>query len=104
MQLEGTIGIHQSLRGNRARFGVTFAPYAKEEGGARGIRWFDALQQVGAFLKSLRIRNDLIAAAIHQLAAGLSAVIPSVVLSEEVIERRGLDSTAALVKKAAAHE
>ncbi len=104
MQLEGTIGIHQSLGGSRARFGVTFAPYAREQGGPGSIRWFDALQQVGAFLKSLGIRKDLIAAAIHQLAAGLSAVIPSVVLSEEVIERRGLDSTAALTRKAAAHE
>lgn len=100
MQLEGTIGIHQSLGGNRARFGVTFAPYARDEQGASGVRWFDALQQVGAFLKSLRIRNDLIAAAIHQLAAGLSAVIPGVVLSQEVIHRRGLDGNAALAKKA----
>jgi hypothetical protein len=99
MQLEGTIGIHQSLGGNGARFGVTFAPYAREEGGTCGIRRFDALQQVGAFLKALGIRKDLIAAAIHQLAAGLSAVIPSVVLSEEVIQRRGLDSTATLTRR-----
>ncbi len=99
MQLEGTIGIHQSLGGNGARFGVTFVPYAREEGGAGGIRRFDALQQVGAFLKALGIRKDLIAAAIHQLAAGLSAVIPSVVLSEEVIQRRGLDSTATLTRR-----
>ncbi len=100
MQLEGTIGIHQSLVGSGARFGVTFAPYApREEGGACGIRWFDALHKVGAFLKSLGIRKELIAAAVHQLAAGLSAVIPSVVLSEEVIQRRGLDVTVTLKRR-----
>jgi hypothetical protein len=100
MQIVGIIGIHQSLGGGRPRFGVTFTPYAQGEGGPVSIRWFSSLQQVGAFLKSLGIRKDLIAAATHQLAAGRSAVIPGIVLSEAVIERRGLTGNAVLTKKA----
>jgi hypothetical protein len=94
MVYEGTIGIHQSLGGSGARFGVVFAPYdSKDEGPSWVVRQFSVLQQVGAFLKALGIRKDLIANALRELVAGRSAVIPGVVLTEKVVQRRGLDST-----------
>ena len=94
MIYEGTIGIHQSLGGSGARFGVVFAPYTpKDETQSWVVRHFSLLQQVGAFLKALGIRKELIANALRELVAGRSAVIPGVVLSEKVVHRRGLDSS-----------
>jgi hypothetical protein len=94
MVYEGIIGIHQSLGGNGARFGVVFAPYTpKAESGACGVRRFDELRQVRAFLKALGIRKEQIVKALRQLLAGRSVQIPSVALSEEVVHRQGLDST-----------
>jgi hypothetical protein len=94
LEYEGTIRIFQSLGGGGARFGVVFSPYVQRvEGGTCGVRRFNVLQQVIAFLKILGVRKDLIATALHQLVAGRSAEIPSVVLSEKVVQRRGLDCT-----------
>ncbi len=93
MEYEGTLAIHQSLGGNGARFGVVFAPYVpKEEGTTSVVRRFNELQQVGAFLKTLGICKDMISDALRQLFAGRSVEIPSVVLSEKVVQKHGLDS------------
>ena len=94
MVYEGTLRINQSLGGSGERFGVIFSPYApKIEGATWGVRRFSVLQQVIVFLKALRIRKDLITTALHQLSAGRSVEIPSVVLSEEVVQKQGLDCT-----------
>ena len=100
MEQEGTIGIHQSLGGDGARFGVVFSPYVTPEGsGQPAVRRFSDLQQVVAFLKLLGICKDWIGTAFQQLAAGRSARIPNVVLSEKKIQRQGLETTVSLNRR-----
>ena len=99
MANEGTIRIHRSIGGTGAAFRVSFVPYDSDGEGAAGVRAFHEVQQVRAFLKSLGVNPQLIADALRQLAAGRSASVANVSLSEEVVRNAGLQSTAALARR-----
>jgi hypothetical protein len=92
MSIEGTIRIHRSIAGPGAAFRVSFVPYDSDNDSTAAIRAFNEVQQVRAFLKSLGMNQHLIADALRQLAAGRSASIPSVSLSEDAIKNAGLES------------
>ena len=90
----GTINVHRMLGGSGAAFQVTFAPHeGKKDGASGGVRRFSELQQVRAFLKVLGIEARSIREALRQLAAGRSASVPGVVLSDEILRREGLETT-----------
>ena len=91
MTQEGTIRIHRSIWGSGAAFQVTFAPY-NAESGETGVRRFQELQHVRAFLRVLGIGAEHIREALRQLAAGRSAAVSGVSLSEAVLRRAGFES------------
>jgi hypothetical protein len=93
MANEGTIRIHRSIGGTGAAFRVSFVPYDSDGEGTPGVRSFHEVQQVRAFLKTLGINSQLAADALRQLAAGRSASIPSVSLSDEDVKSSGLITT-----------
>ena len=97
MAQDGTLRIHRSIGGSGAAFQVTFAPYSAEEGTA-GVRRFHELQHVRAFLRVLGIGAEFIREALRQLAAGRSASVPDVRLSDEVIRRAGFESAEDLAR------
>jgi hypothetical protein len=99
MAIEGTIRIHRSIGGTEAAFRVSFVPYSADGESAEAMRSFREVQQVRAFLKSLGVRADLITDVLRQIAAGRSATLPSVSLSDEVVKSAGLDIPASVVKK-----
>lgn len=99
MAHEGTIRIHRSIGGSGAAFRVSFVPYDSDGEGAAGVRAFHEVQQVRAFLKGLGVNAQLIADALRQLAAGRSASVPNVSLSDEVVKSAGLDFTATLARR-----
>jgi hypothetical protein len=90
----GTINVHRTLSGSGAAFQVTFAPHEMKKESTSGVRRFSELQQVRAFLKLLGIEANSIREAVRQLAAGRSASVPGVVLSDEILRREGLETTA----------
>jgi hypothetical protein len=94
MAYEGTIRIHRSIGGTGAAFRVTFVPYDSDTAGTAGVRAFHEVQQVRAFLKSLGVNVELISDALRQLAAGRSAYVPNVSLSQEVVKHAGLRDAA----------
>ncbi|OLC87177.1 MAG: hypothetical protein AUI53_07095 [Acidobacteria bacterium 13_1_40CM_2_60_7] len=91
MAQEGTINIHRSIAGTGAAFHVTFAPYDADAGTA-GVRRFQELQHVRAFLRVLGIGADYIREALRQLAAGRSASLPNVSLSDTAFRRAGFEN------------
>jgi len=101
MANEGTIRIHRSIGGTGAAFRVSFVPYDSDADAdaAAGVRSFHEVQQVRAFLKSLGVNAQLIADALRQLAAGRSAYVPNVSLSEDVVKSAGLRATASLARR-----
>jgi hypothetical protein len=99
MAHEGTIRIHRSIGGIGAAFRVSFVPYDSDVEGAAGVRAFHEVQQVRAFLKGLGVNAQLIADALRQLAAGRSASVPNVSLSDEVVKNAGLDTTPSLARR-----
>jgi hypothetical protein len=99
MANEGTIRIHRSIGGTGAAFRVSFVPYDSDVEGTAGVRSFHEAQQVRAFLKSLGVNAPLIADALRQLAAGRSASVPNVSLSEETVKSAGLITTATLARR-----
>ena len=98
MAIEGTIRIHRSIGGTGAAFRVSFVPYDSDGEGAAGVRSFHEVQQVRAFLKSLGLSTQVAADALRQLAAGRSASIPSVSISEDAVKNAGLEVTLAKTK------
>jgi len=90
MTSDGTIRIHRSIGGTGAAFRVTFIPYDSDAEGTSGVRAFHEAQQVRAFLKSLGLNTQLIGDVLRQLAAGRSATVPNVTLSESVVKSSGL--------------
>ena len=98
MANEGTIRIHRSIGGTGAAFRVSFVPYSADGDSTAGVRAFHEVQQVRSFLKSLGINQDLIQDALRQLAAGRSASLSNVSLSDSVIRSAGLDSTVNLAR------
>jgi hypothetical protein len=99
MANEGTIRIHRSIGGTGAAFRVSFVPYDSDGEGTAGVRAFHEVQHVRAFLKSLGVNAELIKDALRQLAAGRSASVPNVSLSEEVVKSAGLDTSASLARR-----
>jgi hypothetical protein len=99
MPIEGTIRIHRSIGGTEAPFRVSFVPYSSDGESAEAMRSFREVQHVRAFLKSLGIRQDIITDALRQIAAGRSASLPSVSLSDDVVKNAGLELPAPVAKK-----
>jgi hypothetical protein len=99
MANEGSIRIHRSIGGTGAAFRVSFVPYDSDVEGMAGVRAFHEVQQVRAFLKSLGVNATLAADALRQLAAGRSASVPNVSLSEETVKSAGLDTTATVARR-----
>jgi len=99
MANEGTIRIHRLIGGAGAAFRVSFVPYDSDGEGTAGVRSFHEVQQVRTFLKSIGVNAEVVKEALRQLAAGRSASVPNVALSEEVVKSSGLDATAAVVRR-----
>ena len=99
MANEWTIRIHRSIGGTGAAFRVSFVPYDSDGEGTAGVRAFHEVQQVRAFLKSLGVNAELVKDALQQLAAGRSASVPNVSLSEEVVKNAGLHVSASLARR-----
>jgi hypothetical protein len=99
MANEGTIRIHRSIGGTGAAFRVTFVPYDSDGEGAAGVRSFHQVQEVRAFLKTLGVNPALMADVLRQLAAGRSASLPNVSLSEEAVKNAGLYTPASLARR-----
>jgi hypothetical protein len=99
MANEGTIRIHRLIGGTGAAFRVSFVPYSADGDSVAGVRSFHEVQQVRAFLKGLGLGAELIKDALRQLAAGRSASVPNVSLSEEAVKGAGLDSSASLARR-----
>ena len=57
------------------------------------MRRFTELQHVRAFLRMLGVGAEHIKEALRQLAAGRSASVPSVSLTEAVLRRAGFESS-----------
>jgi len=74
-------------------------PYDSDGEGTAGVRSFHEVQQVRAFLKSIGVNAELVKDALRQLAAGRSASVPNVALSEEVVKSSGLDATATVARR-----
>ena len=99
MANEGTIRIHRLIGGTGAAFRVSFVPYSADGDSVAGVRSFHEVQQVRAFLKGLGLGAELIKDALRQLAAGRSASVPNVSLSEEDVKNAGLNGTATLARR-----
>ena len=82
--------------GTGAAFRVSFAPYDAE--GEVGARAFHEVQHVRAFLKGLGISAELIKDALRQLAAGRSASLPNVSLTDQAVKSAGLLNTEDLAR------
>ncbi|HVS89425.1 MAG TPA: hypothetical protein VHF01_14565 [Candidatus Acidoferrum sp.] len=95
---EGTIRIHRSIVGTGAAFRVSFVPYSSDGESTAAVRAFHEVQHVRAFLKLLGVGAELIKDALRQLAAGRSASVPNVSLSDEAVKSAGLTSTENLAR------
>jgi hypothetical protein len=93
---EGTIRIHRSIVGTGAAFRVSFVPYSSDGESTAAVRAFHEVQHVRAFL--LGVGAELIKDALRQLAAGRSASVPNVSLSDEAVKSAGLTSTENLAR------
>jgi len=98
MANEGTIRIHRSIGGTGAAFRVAFVPYDSDGEGVASMRSFHEVQHVRAFLKLLGVGAELIKDALRQLAAGRSASVPNVSLTDEVVKSAGLLTTENLAR------
>jgi hypothetical protein len=101
MSIEGTIRIHRLIGGLGPAFRVQFVPYSSDGEGTAGVRPFNEVQQVRAFLKSLGVGAEQIKDALRQLAAGRSAYLSNVSLAEDVVKSSGLETTVSKVKRVA---
>ena len=98
MANEGTIRIHRLIGGNGAAFRVSFVPYDSDGEGTAGVRSFHEVQQVRAFLKSIGVNADLVKDALRQLAAGRSASVPNVSLSDKAVKSAGFGNLVNLAR------
>jgi len=62
------------------------------------MRSFHEVQHVRAFLKLLGVGTELIKDALRQLAAGRSASVPNVSLTDEAVKNAGLLTTENLAR------
>ena len=90
---EGTLRVHRSIAGTAAAFRVSFVPYSAEGETTGNIRAFHEVQQVRAFLKLLGLASELAKDVLRQLAAGRSASVPNVSLTDEAMKSAGFDAT-----------
>lgn len=95
---EGTIRIHRLIGGRGAAFRVAFVPYSSEGEAPTGMRSFEEVQQVRAFLSFLGVGAELIKDALRQLTAGRSAYLPNVSLSEKAMKSARFYDEAHLVR------
>ena len=78
-------------------FDVFFAPNMnKSECNSRRFR---ELQELGEFLESLEVKQEVVARTLDEVRNGRSASIENIVLSDEVIFDEGLDSTITLDRR-----
>ena len=78
-------------------FDVFFAPNMnKSECNSRRFR---ELQELGEFLESLEVKQEVVARTLDEVRKGRSASIENIVLSDEVIFDEGLDSTITLDRR-----
>ena len=87
---EGTLRIHRSIAGTSAPFRVTFQPYQdSDEPAPAAERSFRHLQDVREFLHVLGLGAEYIREALRELAAGRSAFLTNVGLTEKAIKNAG---------------
>jgi hypothetical protein len=98
MANDGTIRIHRLIGGTGAAFRVAFVPYDAEAENLTGMRSFQEVQQVRAFLNVLGIGAELIKDALRQLAAGRSAYLPNISLSDKAMKSAGFYGEPHLVR------
>ena len=78
-------------------FDVFFAPNMnKSECNSRRFR---ELQELGEFLESLEVKQEVVARTLDEVRKGRSASIENIILSDEVIFDEGLDSTITLDRR-----
>ena len=78
-------------------FDVFFAPNRnKSECNSRRFR---ELQELGEFLESLEVKQEVVARTLDEVRKGRSASIENIILSDEVIFDEGLDSTITLDRR-----
>src|SRR5690242_2557273 len=93
MANEGTIGVHRSIPGRGAAFGVASVPSGEgDEAKPAGERWFHTWQEVGAFRKLRGIGADYIKDVLRQLTMGRSAWVPNVSIPEKTLRNAGFVS------------
>jgi hypothetical protein len=97
MAQDGTIRIQRSLGGSATPFQVSFAPYDTESE-TGGVRRFRELQEVRDFLRILGIGAEFIRQALQQLAAGRSASLSDVRLTDAMVKRAGFLETGDLAR------
>ena len=78
-------------------FDVFFAPNVDKS--ACNSRRFRELQELGEFLETLEVQHEVVAKTLEELRKGRSASIENIVLSDEVIQIEGLDSSATLNRR-----
>jgi hypothetical protein len=83
MAQEGTIRIYRLIGGTGAAFRVSFVPYSTEKEGEVGMR----------------SPAELTREVLRQLAAGRSASLPNVSLSDQVVKSSGLETATSPAKR-----
>ena len=97
---EGTLRIHRSIAGTAAPFRVTFQPYQDgDEPAPAAERKFYHLQDVREFLHVLGLGAEYIREALRELAAGRSAFLTNVGLTEKAIKNAGFSAALAAAAK-----
>jgi len=96
---EGTLRIHRSIAGTSAPFRVTFQAYQDgEEPAPSAERSFHHLQDVRQFLQVLGLTAEYIREALRELAAGRSAFLTNIALTEKAIKNAGFGSLVSAAK------
>jgi hypothetical protein len=96
---EGTLRIHRSIAGTSAPFRVTYQAYQDgDEPAPAAERSFYHLQDVREFLNVLGIGAQYVRDALRELAAGRSAFLTNIALTEKAIKSAGFGGLLAAAK------
>ncbi len=96
---EGTLRIHRSIAGTSAPFRVTYQPYHDgDDPPPAAEKAFTQLQDVRVFLNVLGIGAEFVRDALRELAAGRSAFLTNIALTEKAIKSAGFGSLLAAAK------
>ena len=87
-------GFTARLVASEPRFGYLSCPTIPMAKAQRAFVHFMKCSRFARFLKSLGVNAELIRDVQRQLAAGRSASVPNVALSEDVVKSSGLNATA----------